>query len=103
MIFFKRKFFYYIFCIIFICNFKVLQVAALQTTLLTKNTRVYVRPSVYDASKYSNATVTPRTFLKIILSHSFVSCSSFCVNIYFQKLPIICAALGHVTVKNLIE
>ena len=85
------------------CNFKVLQVAALYATILTKNTRVYIRPSFYDALKYSNATVTPRTFPKIILSHSFVSCSSFCVNIYFQKLPIICAALGHVTVKNLIE
>ena len=85
------------------CNYKVVQVSALYTTILTKNTRLYVCPSVYDALKYSNSIVTPRTFPKIILPHSFVSCSSFCVNIYFQKFPIICAAPGHVTVKNLIE
>ena len=39
-----------------------------------------VSPSVYDALKYLTETVTPRTFSKISLSHSFISNSSFCVN-----------------------
>ena len=61
--------------------------------------RVRVHPSVYDALKYLTQTVTPRTFSKIILSHSFLSYGSFCVNIF----SIICATLCHVTVKTLIE
>ena len=50
-----------------------------------KNSRVCVHPSVYDASEYFIETVTPRTFSKIICSDSFLSYSSFCVNIFSKS------------------
>ena len=45
--------------------------------LLLKNTRVCLHLYVYDALKYFTETVTPRTFSKLILSHSFLSNSRF--------------------------
>ena len=70
--------------------------------LLTKNMRVCVHPSVYDALKYSTETVTPRTFSKIILYHSFLSYCSFCVNIFSKNFLLFVPRLA-MTVKNLIE
>ena len=61
-----------------------------------KNKRVCVHPSVYDALKYFTETVTPIIFSKIILSDSFLSYSSFCVNI-FSKNFLLCHT------KNLTE
>ena len=69
---------------------------------LTKNTRVCVHPSVYDALKYFTETVTPRTFSKIVLPHNFLSCSSFCVNIFSKSFLLFVPAFVHVTVKNFI-
>ena len=53
--------------------------------LLTKNARGCVYPSVYDALSYFTETVTPRKFSKIILSHNFLSYSSFCVNTFSKN------------------
>ena len=50
-----------------------------------KNTRICVRPFVHDELKHFTETVTPRTFSEIILSHSFLSYSSFCVNIFSKN------------------
>ena len=50
-----------------------------------KNTRICVRPSIHDALKHFTETMTPRTFSDIILSHSFLSYSSFCVNIFSKN------------------
>ena len=71
--------------------------------VFTKNTRVCVHPSVYDALKYFTETVTPRAFFKIILSHSVLSYSSFCVNIFSKIFLLFVSPFGHVTVKNFIE
>ena len=57
--------------------------------LLTKNTSVFVPPSVYDTLKYFTETVTPSTLSQIILSHSFPSYSSFCVSIFSKNLLLI--------------
>ena len=65
-----------------------------------KYTRVCVPPSVYDPLKYFTETVTPRTFSKIFLSHSFLSCGSFCVNVFSQNFLLFVPTFGHVTVKN---
>ena len=51
-------------------------------------------PSVYDALKYFTETVTPRTFSKIILSHSFLFYSSFCVNIFFENFLLFASRLA---------
>ena len=62
-----------------------------------------VLPSVYDTLKYFTETVTPRTFSKVILSHSFLSYSSFCGNILSKNFLLFVPAFGHVAVKNFIE
>ena len=66
-----------------------------------------VLPSVYDTLKYFTETVTPRTFSKVILSHSFIlshsSHSSFCGNILSKNFLLFVPAFGHVDVKNFIE
>ena len=59
--------------------------------------------SVYDELKYFTETMIPRAFLKIILSHSFLSYSSFCVNIFSKNFLLFVPPFGHVTVKNFIE
>ena len=87
-----------ILCLWYICPiFSILKI------VLTKNTRVCVPRSVYDALKYFTETLTPRTFSKIILSHSFLSHSSFCVNIFSKNFLLFVPAFGHVTVNNFIE
>ena len=68
-----------------------------------KNTRVSVHPSVNDTLKYFTETLTHITFSKIILSHSFLSHSSFCVNIFSKIFLLFVPASGHVIVKNFIE
>ena len=65
--------------------------------------RVCVPPSVYKALKYFTVTVARITFSKIILCHSFLSYSSFCVNIFSKNLLLFVTTFGHVMVKNLIE
>ena len=66
-----------------------------------KNTRVCAPLSVYDALKYFTGTVTPRTFSKLIFSHSFLSYSSFCVNTFSKNFLLLAFAFGHVTVRKL--
>ena len=68
-----------------------------------KNRRVYVPPPVYDTLKYFTETAILRTCSKIILSHSFHSYSSFCVNILSQNFLLFVSMFGHVTVKNVME
>ena len=65
-----------------------------------KITRVCVHPSVYDALKYFTEMVTPRTFPKIILPHSFLSDSSFCAYIFSKNFLLFALAFGLVTVKK---
>ena len=65
--------------------------------------RVCVPPSVYDALKYFIETVASRTFSKIILSHSILSYSSFCGNIFFKNFLLFVLAFGHVAVKKLLD
>ena len=62
-----------------------------------------VLPPVYDTLKYFTETVTPRTFSKVILSHSFLSYSSFCGNILSKNFLLFVPAFGHVAVKNFIK
>ena len=88
-------------CNIFVLSFTFLK--QFSTWFLTKYTRVCAHPSVYNALKYSTETVTPRTFSKIVMSHSFLSYSSFCVNIFSKNFLLFMLAFGHVTVKNVIE
>ena len=71
--------------------------------LLTKNTRVCIPPSVYDALKYFTETVTPRTFSKFILPHCILSYNSFYVNMFSRNFLLCVPAFGHVSVKNFIE
>ena len=59
--------------------------------LLTKNTRVCVPPSHYDALKYS----------KIVLCHSLLSYSSSSVNIFSKNFLLFVPVFDHVTVKKL--
>ena len=59
--------------------------------------------SVYGALKYSPETVTLRICSKITLSHSILSYSSFCVNIFPKFFLLFVSALGQVSVKNFIE
>ena len=59
-----------------------------------KNMRVFVHLSVYDALKYFTETVTPRTLFKIILSRSFLSYSSICVNIFSKNILLVAPHLA---------
>ena len=62
-----------------------------------------VPPSIYDTLKNFIETVTPRTFSKIILSHSILSNSSFCSNIFSKNFLLFVPTFGHVAVKKFIE
>ena len=66
---------------------------------MTKNARA----CVYDELKNFTEAVTPRTFSKVILSHSILSYSSFCVNMFSKNILLFVPTFGHVTVKNFIE
>ena len=68
-----------------------------------KNTIVLVSSSVYDALKYFTETITPRTFSNIILSHSFFSYGSLCVNIFSKIFLLFEPAIDYVAVKIFIE
>ena len=68
-----------------------------------KNTRVCVDPSVYDAVKYFIETVTPRTFSKIFLSHSFLSNNSFCVNVLSKNFLLFVTSLTKSQSKTLLN
>ena len=70
---------------------------------LTKNSRVCVPPFDYDTLKYFTETVKRRIFSKIILRHSILSYSSFCVNIFSKNFLLFVTVFGHVAVKNFIE
>ena len=67
------------------------------------NTRVCVPTSVYDTLKYFTERVTPKSFSEVFLSHSFLSYSSYCVNIFSKIFLLLVPATDHITVKNYIE
>ena len=70
--------------------------------IFDKNTRVCVPPSVYDydALKHFTETVTSRGFSKIILSHSILSYSNSCVNVFSKNFLLFVPVFGYVAVKN---
>ena len=67
------------------------------------NSRVCVLLSVYNIMKYFTEIVAPRTFSKIILSHSFplFFFFFFLCRYIFWKLPIICARVWPCRSKKL--
>ena len=69
----------------------------------SKNSRVCVLLSVYNIMKYFTEIVAPRTFSKIILSHSFplFFFFFFLCRYIFWKLPIICARVWPCRSKKL--
>ena len=56
-----------------------------------------VPPSAFDALKYFTDTVIPITFSKLILSRSFLSYNSFCVDIFPKNFLLFVPTFGHAT------
>ena len=65
--------------------------------------KILFLPSVYDALKYFTETVTPTTFSKIILFHSFLSYSSFCVNIFSKNYLLFVPRVAMSQLKTLLN